>query len=327
MLGITFYKATPTTYVLHYRRGAVAREGAGLSFFYFAPVATIVAVPVNSTDLPFIFTEITADFQTVTVQGQLTYRVGDPKRLAALLDFSLAPDGSYRSEDPAKLKERLVGIVQELTRDVIRATPLREALTICGKIAAGVQAGLKSSEPVALCGLEILGLVVTAVTPTPDMARALEAEMRESLQRDADRAIYDRRNAAVEQERRIRESELNTELAVEAKKRQIRESQMQAEVALEEQRAVLVEKRSRNERADADTRAYALEAVLRPVRATDWKTLMTVTPGALDPRLSIAVAFRELAENAGKIGELTITPDLLNQLLRPPETAAKPRHA
>ena len=34
-----------------------------------------------------------------------------------------------------------------------------------------------------------------------------------------------------------------------------------------------------------------------------------------DPRLHRAPAFRELAENAGKIGTLNITPDLLDNLL------------
>jgi hypothetical protein len=33
-----------------------------------------------------------------------------------------------------------------------------------------------------------------------------------------------------------------------------------------------------------------------------------------DPELMIALAFRELAENAGKIGELNVTPDLLKSL-------------
>jgi hypothetical protein len=35
----------------------------------------------------------------------------------------------------------------------------------------------------------------------------------------------------------------------------------------------------------------------------------------------IALAFRELAENAGKIGELNVTPDLLRSLLTPSPAA------
>jgi hypothetical protein len=121
----------------------------------------------------------------------------------------------------------------------------------------------------------------------------------------------------VEQERRIRESELNTEIAVQEKQRQIRETQMAADIAVEQQRAVLVEARAENERKDADTRGYGLRATLEPLKGTDWRTLMAAGLGGGDARLMIAVAFRELAENAQKIGELNVTPDLLNSLLTP----------
>ena len=109
MFGVKFIKVQPTTYVLEYRGGRVLREGTGLSFFYYAPTTSLVAVPIASSDVPFIFEETTADFQTVTIQGQVTYRVADPKRLAALLNYTLATDGrTYVSEDPEKLPEILL---------------------------------------------------------------------------------------------------------------------------------------------------------------------------------------------------------------------------
>src|SRR5512147_317930 len=108
MIGIKFIKVQPTTYLLQYRRGKIVREGVGLSFFYYAPTTSLVAVPVVSTDTPFIFQETTADFQNVTIQGQVTYRVKEPKQLAALLNYTLAPDGqTYAAEDPEKLPERV----------------------------------------------------------------------------------------------------------------------------------------------------------------------------------------------------------------------------
>src|SRR5947207_12625663 len=108
MFGIKFIKVQPTTYLLQYRGGKIVREGLGLSFFYYAPATSLVAVPVASADVPFIFQETTADFQTVTLQGQVTYRVAEPKRLAALLNYTLANDGhTYTSEDPEKLPERV----------------------------------------------------------------------------------------------------------------------------------------------------------------------------------------------------------------------------
>src|SRR5919202_2029946 len=125
MLGIRYFKAAPTTYVLQYVNGRVQREGAGLSFFYFAPHTTLVAVPVGSTDVPFIFNETTADFQAVTVQGHLTYRVADPRRLSALLDYSVWPDGRYRSEDPDKGPVRISYAAQTAMRAEVQGRTLR----------------------------------------------------------------------------------------------------------------------------------------------------------------------------------------------------------
>jgi hypothetical protein len=90
---------------------------------------------------------------------------------------------------------------------------------------------------------------------------------------------------------------------------------MAAEIAVEAQRAELVDTRVANERKEADARAHALRAMLEPLKETDWRTLLAAGGGA-DPKLNIALAFRELAENAGKIGELNISPDLLAQMLR-----------
>jgi len=312
---LAYMKAAPTTYVLHYQRGRLRREGPGLTFVYLLPASTIVAVPLASSGVPFVFNEITADFQAVTLQGQLTYRVADPHRLASLLDFSVRPNGSYLSDDPEKVLERLVETLQILAGAAVQRRTLRDALVSTDAILREVLGALRAAEPVTMLGLEILGLSILSIKPTPEIGRALEAEAREALQRESDEAIYARRNAAVEQERRIKESELNTEIAVQEKQRQIRETQIGADIAVEERRTALIERRSANEREDADARAYALRATLEPLRTVDWRTLMAVQPGGGDPRLMIALAFRELAENAAKIGELNVTPDLLRSLI------------
>jgi hypothetical protein len=183
-------------------------------------------------------------------------------------------------------------------------------------IVAEILAVLRQAEAVKMLGVEVLSQTIVAVKPTPETARALEADAREALLRTADEAVYARRNASVEQERRIKESELETEIAVQQKQRQIRETQIAADIAVEERRTALIERRSENERRDADARAYTLRATLEPVRDVDWRTLMAVSAGGADPKLMIALAFRELAENAGKIGELNVTPDLLTSLLK-----------
>jgi len=274
-----------------------------------------VSVPLGSIDAPFAFQESTADFQFVTVQGQLTYRVSDPKKVAGLLDFSLAKNGQYLADGPEKLQERLVKSAQVAARAVTQRMTLREVLTSATAIGAEVGGALKHSDLIAGLGVEILDLAVISIKPTPEMAKALEAEAREALQRKSDEAIFARRNAAVEQERRIKESELNTEIAVEEKKRQIRETQMSADIAVEEQRAQLVDQRVANERKDADSRAYALDKTIKALETVDWKKLMFISSGGFDARQMIAMAFQEMAGNAQKIGELNISPDLLQGLI------------
>lgn len=312
---LNFIKVPPTTYVLQYKHGKIKREGAGLSFIYYAPTSTIVAIPMASTDVPFVFQEATADFQSVTIQGQLTYRVADPKRLASLLDFSVNNLHAYRSEDPRKLPERLIHTLQTITRAITQRLVLRDVLVSSDAIVLEALAKLRASQAVSALGVEILSLSILAIRPTPETGRALEAEAREELQRRADEAIYARRNAAVEQERLIKESELNTEIAVEEKKRQIRETQMAAEIAVEEQRAQLIDQRVQNERKDADSRAYTLTQTLKPLRDLDWKTLMMLGGKNADAKAMVALAFQEMAENAQKIGELNVSPDLLRSLI------------
>jgi regulator of protease activity HflC (stomatin/prohibitin superfamily) len=316
MLGIRYFKASPTTFALQYVNGRVKREGTGLSFFYFAPHTTLVAVPVGSTDVPFIFTETTADFQAVTVQGHLTYRVADPRRLASLLDYSLLPNGRRASDDPDKLPPRISYAAQNAMRGEIQGRTLRAALVDADVIAQRVQAALSTSLTLAALGVELLGFSILAIKPVPETSKALEAEARERLLREADDAIYSRRNNAVEQERKIRENELNTEVAVQAKQREIEETRLSGQIALEEQRRRLVTTEAENSKTRADAQAYAVEATIKPLAALDPKSLQVLAARSVDPRLLVAMAFQEIAANATKVGNLNISPDLLQSLLQ-----------
>jgi hypothetical protein len=334
MFGIKFIKVQPTTYLLQYRGGKVTREGMGLSFFYYAPTTSLVAVPVASADVPFIFQETTADFQAVTIQGQVTYRISEPKRLAALLNYTLEKDGdTYVSEDPEKLPERVIHVINVLARAELQKLPLREAIRASDALVQAVKARLAAAEEITSLGLAVLGLSILAIKPTPETARALEAETREQLFREADEAVYARRNSAVEQERAIKENELNTEIAVENKKRQIRETQMEAErtvqekkhlvqkealeanIGMEDRRKKLVTLAAENAKEEADARAYGVETTMKALGSADPKILQALASTSMKPEQLIAFAFQELASKAEKIGQLNISPDLLRELM------------
>lgn len=338
MLGLNFRKFDSMTYVMHSVNGKMKREGKALSFFYFAPVSTIVAVPLGSRDIQFIFNETTRDFQTISIQGQITYVIENPKLLAELFDFTFIEGRDNHLQNFEKLNQRLNNEAQTSTSSFIQGLALKDALRSAKEISDKIDEGLKSSEAITLLGVKIVSVDVLAVRPTPEMAKALETETRESLQKDADHAIYSRRNFAVEQERKIKESELNTEIAVQEKQKQINEKQweikvidadkarklremkMEADLVLEEQKTKLTEIQSANDRRIADSKGYMLEKTLQPYKELDWKTLMAIQPGSLSAMDNIGFAFRELAENSGKIGTLNITPDLLETVIRSQKT-------
>lgn len=335
MLGFHYLKATPTQYVIHDQNGRRQRAGTGLAFFYFKPAAAISVVPVGSADVPFIFNEISADFQQLSVQGQLTYRISDPERVASLLNFTVdgAPE-HYLSEDPEKLSQRLVNLVQEALRSEVQLLSLHDAMHASQALAETVLGKLQAHTMLPTLGIEVISLSIQAVRPAPEMARALEAEARESLLRRADEAIYDRRNSAVEQERRIKENELMTEIAVEEKKRQIRETKVEADLAvegkeqqvreaklsgqirLEQERMNLITAHVQNAQAEADVQAYAIEASLKPLLALDPDMLQLLSLQSSDPRKMVSLALKEIAQNAGKIGNLNISPEVLEMLMR-----------
>jgi hypothetical protein len=320
------------TYVLHFSNGKISREGRGLSFFYFAPNSSIVAIPLGSNDLPFIFNESTNDYQTVNIQGQISYKISNAKTLADILDFTVDDNGQYKKNDIEKLNQRIINEAQTATSSFIHGIKLKDSIRSAKSIEEKILEGLKSSPAIAMLGIEILGANILAIKATPEMARALETETREKLQQEADQAIYERRNFAVEQERKIKESELNTEIAVEEKQKQIaekkmesdvqkaendrklREMHLEADISVENQRKQLIEQKTSNDKKEAETQGYVIETTLKPYKDIDWK-ILTALNNNPDPKFNIALAFRQLAENADKIGNLNISPELLDSIL------------
>jgi regulator of protease activity HflC (stomatin/prohibitin superfamily) len=321
MFGIRYLKVPATTFVLHYKNGRVSRRGTGLSFFYFAPTSVLVQVPVTSVDVPFAFTETSADFQETTVQGNLTYRIIDPERLAGLLDYTVDHNGRYKSDDPSKVGERLIQSTQTAARSFIQGQKLRALLTSSAQLVAAIREALRHSDTLLQLGVEVMDVSVGSIKSDPEMAKALQAEAREQLLKEADEAIYARRNASVELERTIKENEFKTEIIVAEKQRLVSETKMAGDIAVEQQRSQLVETRAANERMEAEARGASLQAILAPVREVDWRVLLALQ-GDAQAGTMISSAFDHLAQKADRIGQLNITPDLLQALLMKPQAEA-----
>lgn len=233
-----------------------------------------------------------------------------------------------------KLNDRIVRAAQTIIQAEIQSTPLRRALLLSQSLVALVQSRLSQQAALEALGITILDFSVTAITPTPETARALEAEAWESLLKEADDAIYARRKSSVEQERTIKEAELETDLSVQKKEQQIEESWLEnertllreqaamaqerlaAEIGEEQQRQTLVSLSADNQRVQSDADAYAIETKMKAYRELPVENLKALALSRMAPEQLMAMAFESLAQNAGKISELNIAPDMFSQMMK-----------
>lgn len=201
------------------------------------------------------------------------------------------------------------------------------------KIAAAVLQELIESSEIKQLGLEILGLSLLAILPNKETARALDAHAREKILKTADDAVYARRNASIEQERKVKENEYNTEISIENKKRQVLETQLEAkqavqskesqlekekisyEIEIEQSKKELSELAAANSKILADSKAYELTVCMKAFEKVDKSVVQSLAQIGMDSSKLIAIAFSGLAENASKIGQLNITPDLLSDII------------
>ena len=295
MLGIGYFKGQPTEFVIQYVGGAVAKQAPGLNFLYWRHKTQIAIVPTTTADASFIFNETTHDFQEVTIQGHLTYRIADPMRAAELLNYTIDPvRRAYISDQPERLPQRIINDIQTETRDEVRGRSLEDALRDAQLIAATVLARILAGGGVAAMGVELRGVHFLSVQPTPEVARALEAEYREALLRRADEAVSTRRAAAVEEERKIKENELSTE------------------IALEEQRQRFIDLEGANLQREADYRGKAMEREAESrSRALE---LEAAVYQEMDTGHILALAANQLSTNAEAV---------VAALSKPPATIAK----
>lgn len=339
-----FVKFSPNVYILKYRNGKVVDEGLGLSFFTFNRKTSACAIPVSTTDIDFFFEENTNDFQFVTVQGQLSCRIDDYKKVASSFDFTVnLATGKHRDTPLQKLSKRVVNIAHVIVKNHIGNMNLEEAIQSSHPIAEKVLDELSTNAECSELGIAVTGFSILQIKATAETARALEAKTREAILNQSDDALYERRNASIEQERRVKENELNTEISVEEKKKHIKETelntqrmvlegktelekistnneiekkqmQLDAEIELERKRRELAELKLENSKKDADAEAYRISAVMEAYNKLSTEVLVALATLNMEPEKIIAQAFSNLASNSEKIGTLNITPDLLESL-------------
>ncbi|MDO5061701.1 MAG: SPFH domain-containing protein [Peptostreptococcaceae bacterium] len=335
MFGLRFMKFEPNNHVIVYKNGKITKQGKGLSFWYYSPTGSIQKIPTDVMDEPFMFEEITLDYQPITIQGNVSYKIEDPLKTSGYINFTLRPNGrSYLDTPQENLSKKIHSAVIVSANKTISRLDLKQTITSREQIKESILSDLRSNEELNQIGVDIVNLSILGIKPNVETARALEAQTREQILKDADDAIYVRRNSSIEQERIVKENEYNTEIAIEEKKREIeerklkakqglqrqqnllKEEQIHADIQLEEKKKEWISLSSENTKIQADAKAYELSAAMKALEDTDQETIQALASVGMDSNRLIAAAFQELAKKAGSIGQLNVSPDLLRELLQ-----------
>lgn len=335
-MSITYKKFEPTEYVMKVKRGKIVQKGLGLSFFYNTMTTSMMVIPATAFDASFAFNEImTADFQGVNVQGDISYVITDYERASKMVDFSYKGKKEYAvvlTEARQKMAKRIMNLAKVYVTKFISGKNVREAIISADELAGTLRENMKEDETIQEFGLELISISILGISAQSDTRKALEAATREEILKQQDDAIYKRRNAAIEQERIVKENELNTEIKVAEKQKEKREKEMemkrlvqekQAEldakklandIRLEEENCRLVDLQTENEKKKSDAKAYDSEVLLKTFSGVDKEVIKALVTSGMDSRALIAKAFVEIGDKADKIGVLNVSPDLLETL-------------
>lgn len=335
-MGIAYKKFEPTEYVMKVKKGKVIQKGLGLSFFFNTMTESMMVVPTTAFDTSFAFNDImTSDFQCISVQGDISYVITDYEKASKMVNFSYKDKKEYAEvlkEAKQKMAKRIINLAKVYVTKFISGKNVRAAIISADELAGKLKETMKDDETVKEFGLELISISILGILAQADTRKALEAATREEILKQQDDAIYKRRNAAIEQERIVKENELNTEIKVAEKQKEKREKEMemkrlvqekQAEldaqklandIRLEEENCRFVDLQTENEKKKSDAKAYDSEVLLKTFAGVDKDVIKALVTSGMDSKALIAKAFVEIGDKADKIGVLNVSPDLLETL-------------
>jgi regulator of protease activity HflC (stomatin/prohibitin superfamily) len=287
---------------------------------WFLPLSTSLAeVPVDDRDYAFLFHGRSADFQDVTIQGVIGFRIAEPELAAQRIDFSIDLSTGVHLEEPLdKLASFLNELAQQFAWAFVVRTPIRELLALGQeRVRQDILAGFHSEESLLALGIEIVSVRVSSIKPTPDLEKALETRTREKIQQEADEAMFERRALAVEKERAIAENELQNRIELATREERLITQQGQND----KRRAVeLAEAERIAAAADAERAGIAATAEAESIRVVEQARVNAERERMdiyrqLPTSASLGLAARELAGKLEKIEHLNLSPDILGPSL------------
>ena len=325
MAQITHYplvwhvRGQASSQLLYWKGGRLRRSGRGLSFFFRALSANLAEVPLDDRDLTFLFHGRTSDFQDVTVQGVVTYRVTEPEAVAERIDFSLdLHTGQYTKTPLELIADRLTQLAQQHVWAVVTRASLADLLTDgVERLRTAISDGLAGEASLTAMGLAIVSVRVSTVQPDAEVEKALQTPTREQNQQQADQATFARRALAVEKERAIAENELQNRIELARRQAQLvdQEGANARRQAEEAAASAKIEAEAAAERSAIETtsKANAVKAIEGERLAIEKDRVAAY--GALPPAALVALAAREFAARIEKIEHVNLSPDALTPFL------------
>lgn len=306
--GFRQLRAEASSHIQYFRKGKLERTGRGLAFLFLPDGASISEIPTDDRQLSFFFKGESADFQELSVQGTLMWRVANPVSLGDRIDFTVDLDlGLHVGQPIDQIHAVLTGLVQQFANAYLKEMGVRELLKAgIAPLQAAILNSFTSDHTLDEMGLELVGVSVAGLAPSSELSRALQAPTFESLQQQADEATFSRRALAVEKERAIAENELGNQIELATRQKE------------------LIARQDVNTRSEAEAAAAAMkieaEADADRIRVVG-QAKVDMERGRFEayekvpPSVLLALAAKEFAAKVNRIDNLTVTPDMLAGLV------------
>lgn len=118
----TLTKPESGYYIIHERRGKVAHEGEGISFWYINALDNYTLISTNPNDLEFCVDQASQEWQGVEVKGIASWRITNPKKAKNLLDV-------YGNKiDTQRVSDRLSAMITSEIRYQVANTSIEDAM-------------------------------------------------------------------------------------------------------------------------------------------------------------------------------------------------------
>ncbi|MBO6891715.1 MAG: hypothetical protein JJ866_07235 [Roseibium sp.] len=313
---VRHFRADASSHVQQYRKGKRVRSGKGLSFWFLPRQTSLSEIPMDDRTLPFLLKGQSRDFQDLTVQGSIVWRVIDAERLGDRVDFTIdLKQGALLGQPIDQINDQIGSLGRRYISAHIKGNDVRDLLEAgVEPLQTALNTGFAEDTTLPAMGIEIVGVGVDDVSASSALSRPPQTPTFEQLQQRADEATFARRAMAVEKERAIAENELSTKIELETQRKEL--------IAREDENA-----RSKAEamaaalKIDADAEAGRIRTIDQ-ARADMEKERMAVYAD-LPPMVMFAMAAQEFAGKLQSIDNLTVTPDMLSNVIGQVQSAMK----